>query len=135
MLPKLLNQAAGAFCKPTAVTVHRHRNNTATRVFPGGPVVKTPPCGKQGNSRKTPTSTSLTTLKPLIVWITINCGKFLETGIPDHLTRLLRKLHRSSRTVHGTTDLLKTGRGAQGCILSPAYLTHMQSTPCKTSAG
>ena len=27
------------------------------------------------NSRKIPTSTSLTTLKPLTVWITINCGK------------------------------------------------------------
>jgi len=33
---------------------------------------------KQGNSRKTPTSASLTTLKPLTVWITTNCGKFLK---------------------------------------------------------
>jgi len=33
---------------------------------------------KQGNSRKTSTSVSLTTLKPLTVWITTNCGKFLE---------------------------------------------------------
>jgi hypothetical protein len=33
---------------------------------------------KQGNSRKTSTSTSLTTLKPLIVWITTNCGIFLK---------------------------------------------------------
>ena len=31
---------------------------------------------KQENSRKTFTSASLTTLKPLTVWITINCGKF-----------------------------------------------------------
>ena len=28
---------------------------------------------KQGNSRKTSTSVSLTTLKPLTVWITANC--------------------------------------------------------------
>ena len=28
--------------------------------------------------RKTSTSASLTMLKPLIVWITTNCGKFLE---------------------------------------------------------
>ena len=33
---------------------------------------------KQGNSWKTPTSASLTTLKPLSVWITTNCGKFLK---------------------------------------------------------
>ena len=37
---------------------------------------------KQGNSRKTSTSASLTMLKPLIVWITTNCGKFLDSGIP-----------------------------------------------------
>ena len=33
---------------------------------------------KQGSSRKTSTSTSLTMLKPLTVWITTNCGKFLK---------------------------------------------------------
>jgi len=41
---------------------------------------------KQENSRKTSTSASLTTLKPFTVWITTNCGKFLEMGIPDHFT-------------------------------------------------
>ena len=39
-------------------------------------------------------SASLTTLKPLTVWIT-SCGKFLEMGIPDHLTCLLRNLYAS----------------------------------------
>ena len=33
---------------------------------------------KQGSSRKTSTSVSLITPKPLTVWITINCGKFLR---------------------------------------------------------
>ena len=33
---------------------------------------------KQRNSRKTSTSVSLTTLKPLTVWIIINCGEFLK---------------------------------------------------------
>ena len=33
---------------------------------------------KQENSRKTSTSASLTTLKPLTMWITTNCGKFLK---------------------------------------------------------
>ena len=33
---------------------------------------------KQENSRKTSASASLTILKPLIVWITANCGEFSE---------------------------------------------------------
>ena len=33
---------------------------------------------KQENSRKMSTSASLSTLKPLTVWITTNCGKFLK---------------------------------------------------------
>ena len=33
------------------------------------------------------------------------------------------------RTGHGTTDWFQIGKGVrQGCILSPAYLTSMQST-------
>ena len=32
-------------------------------------------------------------LKPLTVWITTNCGKFLEMGTPDHFTCLLRILY------------------------------------------
>ena len=48
---------------------------------------------KQRNSRKKK-SASLTTLKPLTVWITTNCGKFFrERGTPDHLTCLLRNLY------------------------------------------
>ena len=38
-------------------------------------------CGswrKQGSSRKASASTSLTTLKPLTVWITTNSAKFLK---------------------------------------------------------
>ena len=42
---------------------------------------------RQGNSRKTSNSASLTMLKPLTVWITTNHGKLLkEMEIPDHLT-------------------------------------------------
>ena len=70
------------------------------------------------------TSASLTTLKPLTMWITTNQGKFLEMGVPDHLTCLLRNLHSSQeatvRTGHGTTDWFQIGKGLhQGCILSP----------------
>ena len=73
-------------------------------------------------------SALLTMPKPLTVWITINCGKFLkEMGIPDHLTCLLRNLYAGQeatvRTGHGTTDWFQIWKGVlQGCILSPCLL-------------
>ena len=63
--------------------------------------------------------------KPLTVWITTNCGKFLKKmGIPDYLACLLRNLYASQeaivRTGHGKTDWFQIGKGVcQGCILSP----------------
>ena len=49
---------------------------------------------KQEHSRKTSTSTSLSTLKPLPVWITKKLWKILkETEIPHNLTCLLRNLY------------------------------------------
>ena len=63
---------------------------------------------KQESSRKTSTSALLTMPKLWTVWITINCGKFLETRIPDHLTCLLRNLYAGQEvtviTGHGTTE-------------------------------
>ena len=65
---------------------------------------------------KTSTFASLTMLKPLIAWITTNCGKFLEEmGIPDHLTCLLRNLHADHeatvRTRHETMDWFRIRKG------------------------
>ena len=56
-----------------------------------------------------------------------------EIGIPDHLTCLLRNLYAGQEetvtTGNGTIDWFQIGKGArQGCILSPDYLTYMQST-------
>ena len=78
---------------------------------------------KQENSRKTFISASLTMLKPLTVWITINWKILKEMGTPDHLTCLLRNLYAGQeatvRTGHGTTDWFQIGKGVrQGCILS-----------------
>ena len=47
-----------------------------------------------------------------------------ETGIPDHLTCLLRNLYAGQeatvRTGHGTLEWFPIGKGVlQGCILSP----------------
>ena len=62
--------------------------------------------------------------KPLAMWITTNCEKFLEMGIPDHLTCLLRNLYAGQeatvRNGHETTDWFQIGKGVcQDCMLSP----------------
>ena len=70
---------------------------------------------KQESSRKTSISALFGMPKSLTVWITINCGKFLELGIPDHLTCLLRNLYAgqeaTDRTGHGTTDWFQIRKG------------------------
>ena len=59
-------------------------------------------------------------------WITTNYGTFLEMGIPDHMTCLLRNLYggqeETVRTGHGTTDWLQIGKGVcQSCIILPCF--------------
>ena len=56
-----------------------------------------------------------------------------EMVIADHLTCILRNLYSGQeatlRMGHGTTDWFQIEKGVcQGYILSPAYLTYMQST-------
>ena len=66
----------------------------------------------------------MTMPKPLTVWITTNCGKFLKVmGVPDYLICLLRNLDAGQeatvRTQHGTTDWFQIGKGVhQGYIVS-----------------
>ena len=57
------------------------------------------------------------------------------TGIPDHLTCLLRNLYAGQeatvRTGHETVDWFQIGKRVhQGCILSP-WLTYMQHISCR----
>ena len=56
-----------------------------------------------------------------------------ETGIPDHLTCLLRNLYAGQeatvRTRHGTTDWFQKGKGVcQGCILSPCLFNYKSTS-------
>ena len=79
---------------------------------------------KQENFRKTSISASLTTVKPLTVWVKTNWKILKEMGIPDHLICLLRNLYAGQeatvKTGHGTMDWFQVGKGVcQGCILSP----------------
>ena len=91
----------------------------------------------QENSRNIPTSALLTIQKPLTANITTNWKILKEVGISDHLTCLLWNLYAGQevtvRTRHETTNCFKTGKGVvhQDCILSPDYLTYMQTTSCK----
>ena len=85
---------------------------------------------KQERSRKTSISVSLTTPKPLTVWITKNRKILQEMGLPDHLTCLLRNLYAGQeatvRTRPGTTDWFQIGKGVhQGCILSPCFAEYI----------
>ena len=59
-----------------------------------------------------------------------------EMGVPDHLTCFLRNLYAGQeskvRTGHGPMDWFQIGKEmCRGCILSPVYLTTMQSSSCK----
>ena len=60
----------------------------------------------QESSRKTSISALLTMPNPLTVWITTNCGKFLEMGMPDHLTCLLRNLYAGQEATVSVVAML-----------------------------
>ena len=59
--------------------------------------------------------------KPLTVWITANCGKFLKRWEYQATSCLLRNLYVSQEaTGHGTADCFQIGKGVwQSYILSP----------------
>ena len=91
---------------------------------------------KQESFRKTSISALLTIRKPLTVWITTNCGKFLVMGIPDHLTCLLRNLHADQeatvRTRHEHQTGSKYGKEyVKAVYCHPTYFTYMQSSSCE----
>ena len=77
-------------------------------------------------------------LKPLIVWITANCGKFLEMGIPDHLTpeksweicMQVKKQQLELDMEQQTGSKLRKDY-VKAVYCHPAYITYMQSTSGK----
>ena len=103
------------------------------------PEIKSPTSGgsqkKQENSKKTSTSASMTMLKPLTVWITTNHGKFLDTGILDHLICLQRILYAGQEATELDMEQQTGSKSGKEYIKAvychPAYLTYMQSTLCK----
>ena len=91
------------------------------------------PLQKQGSSRKTSTSASLTMLKPLTAWITINCGKYskrweCQTTLPISWQTCMwvkkQQLEPNTEQMIG----LKLGNEYKAVYCHLVYLTSMQST-------
>ena len=79
------------------------------------------------NSRKTSTFASLTTIKPLIVWIVTNCGKILkEMGVPDSWeTCMWVKKQQLALNMKQWTGSKLGKKYNKAVHCHPAYLTYM----------
>ena len=91
---------------------------------------------KKGNSRKTSTSSSLTTQKPLTLWITTNWKILKEVGITDHLTCVLRNVYAGQeatvRTRHnGSVPNWVPKEYIKAIYCHPTDLMSVQSTSYK----
>ena len=94
---------------------------------------------KQRNSRKTSTSASLTKPKPLTVWITENCGKFLrrweyQTTLPASWETCMQV---KKQQLEPDMNWFKIGKRIQhDCILSlciiqlPGLINHSWNQDC-----
>ena len=80
---------------------------------------------------------SLNTLKPLTVWITTNCGKFLkrwkyQTAWPASWEIWIQVKKQQLEPDMKQQTGSKLGKGyIKAVYCHPAYLTYMQSTSCK----
>ena len=88
---------------------------------------------KQESSRKTSTFALLTMPKPLTVWITRKCGKFLSNGntrppyLPPEIYMQVKKQQLELDMEESTGS--KSGKEyIKAVYYHPAYLTYMQST-------
>ena len=89
---------------------------------------------KQGNSRKTSTSVSLTMLKPLTVWITTNCGQVFkrweyQTTLPAFWETCMKvKKQQLEMKMEQWTGSKLGKEYVKAVYCHPAYLTYMQNT-------
>jgi len=92
---------------------------------------------KEEISRKIPTSALLTTPKPLTVWITTNCGKFLnrwdyQTTLPASLEICMQAKKQQLEPDMEQWTGSKLGKEyVKALHCHPAYLTYIQRTSCK----
>ena len=89
---------------------------------------------KQESSRKTSTSASLTTLKPLTVWIAATCGKYFErweyqATLPASCETCMQvKKQQLEPDMEQWTGSKLGKEYIKAVNCHPAYLTYMQST-------
>ena len=92
---------------------------------------------KQGNSRKTYTFASLSTLNSLIVWMKTNCGKFLkrwenQSILPTSWETCLQVKKQQLETDMEQQTGSRLGKeNIKAVYRHLAYLTYMQSTSCE----
>ena len=92
---------------------------------------------KQENSRKKSTSASLTMLKPLTLWITTNCGKFLnrweyQTNLPiSWETCMQAKKQQLEQDMEQWVGSKLGKKYIMAVYCHPAHLTSIQSTSCE----
>ena len=88
---------------------------------------------KQGNSRKTSISASLTTLKPLTIWIRTNYRTFLkrQTTLPVSWETCMQVKKQELEPDMEQWTCSKLGKDyIKAIYCHQAYLTYMQSTSC-----
>ena len=94
---------------------------------------------KQESSRKTSSSALLTMPKPLTVWITINCGKFLKrwesqtTWPASWETCMQVRKQQLELDMKQQTGSKSWKEYVKAVYCHPACLTYMQSTSCEMS--
>ena len=92
---------------------------------------------KQGSSRKTSTSASLTVPKPLTVWITTNCGKFLkrceyQITLPVSWETCMQiKKQQLEPDMEQWTGFKLGKEYVKPVYCLPVFLTYMQSISCE----
>ena len=91
----------------------------------------------RGFQKKTPISALLTMAKPLTVWITTNCGKFLkrwkyQTTLPASWEICMQvKKQQLELNMEQQTGSKLGKESVKAVCCHPAYLTYMQSTSCE----
>ena len=92
---------------------------------------------KQDNSRKTFTSALLTMTQSLIVWITANCGKFLNRLEYQTTLSVSREIcvHVKKQQLELDMEQLTGSKSGKDYVKAvychPDYLIYMQSTSCE----
>ena len=92
---------------------------------------------KKENSRKISTSATLTTLKPLTVWITTNRGKFFkrweyQTTLPASWETCIQVKKQKLESDMEQQTGSKLGKECINAVYChSAYLTYMRSTSCE----